>query len=121
MIGALIMAWTGLILAGWRASDDSFAMALWLGLAVLVLGAVTLAGIGPKRPSLLYPLTLIVAFIAFAIPYNALDEPWQSAMPAAGSIACLIGLVAAIYTTIAFLRPRRRSWPGRRPWRLCSC
>ena len=35
-----------------------------------------------------------------------LDEPWQSAMPAAGSIACLIGLVAAIYTTIAFLRPR---------------
>ena len=27
-------------------------------------------------------------------------------MPAAGSIACMVGLVAAIYTMIAFLRPR---------------
>ena len=61
---------------------------------------------GHRRPALLYPLTLLLGFIAFAIPYNALDEPWQAAMPAAGSMTCMFALVAAIYTIIAFLRPQ---------------
>lgn len=79
---------------------------IWVGLSLLVLGASTMMRVARARPALLYPLTLLVAFTAFAIPYNMLDERWQAAMPAAGSIACMVGLLAAVYTMIAFLRPK---------------
>lgn len=102
----LIIAWIGSFLSGWGRSDAAIVTAAWLGLAFLVLGSVAMAGVGRSRPTLLYPLTLIVAFVAFAIPYTALDEPWQAAIPAGGSVACLVGLVASVYTIIAFFRPR---------------
>ncbi len=102
----LILASIATFIAGWWRSDYALPTALWLGLAILVLGALAMANAGRRRPTLLYPLTLILAFIAFATPYNALGDSWQARMPAAGSIACVVGLVAAIYTMISFFRPR---------------
>ncbi len=94
------------LVAVWIGRGPSVLAGFWLGATVLVLGGWSLAGVGSRRPALLYPLSLLLGFVAFAVPYNALDERWQSAMPAAGSIACMVALVAAVYTVIAFLRPR---------------
>ncbi len=95
------------ILAAWRMNVVSVLAGFWIGTSVIVLGAWTLAELGRRRPALLYPLTLLLGFIGFAIPYNALDERWQSAMPSAGSVTCMVALIAAVYTIISFLRPKR--------------
>ena len=100
------MGGLGSLLAGRPHGATSPLTAIWVAGAILVLGASTLGGVGRRHPSLLYPLTLLLGFVAFAIPYNALDEPWQSAMPAAGSIACMVALIAAVYTIILFFRPK---------------
>ena len=78
----------------------------WLGLAALFLGSTILARVASRLPALLYPLTVILGYLAFAIPYSSLDERWKSAMPAAGSIACGVALMAAGYTILAVARPR---------------
>lgn len=106
LIVVLLVASSGSLLVGLVGDGAQLLAALWLGLAILILGATALLGVARRRPALLYPLTLLLAFTAFAIPYNALNERWQSSMPAAGSIACMVGLLAAVYTIIAFLRPK---------------
>lgn len=80
--------------------------ALWLGIAILLVGSTALVHATVFHPATLYPLTVILAYTAFAIPYNALDEKWQSAMPAAGSLACVIALLAAFYSLVSLARPR---------------
>jgi hypothetical protein len=94
------------LLVGARNEMLPFAAAVWLGLAMLFLGSTVLAGVASRQPALLYPLTVLLGFFGFAIPYAALGERWQSAMPAAGSIACIVALLAAAYTIIVFARPR---------------
>lgn len=94
------------VYGAWLGSFTTAVTKVWLGLATLLLGAMALASVARSRPALLFPLTILLGFFAFAIPYNALDERWQSAMPAAGSIACALALVAAIYTMIMSARPR---------------
>ncbi|MDR3632726.1 MAG: hypothetical protein P4L84_02760 [Isosphaeraceae bacterium] len=107
VVTAVLLAVTfGSLLGAWLGRGFSVLAALWLGAAVLVLGAWSLRGVARRRPALLYPLTLLLGFVVFAIPYNTLDERWQSAMPAAGSVACMVALVAAAYTVVAFLRPK---------------
>ena len=101
-----VAAMVGTLLIGRLVNEVEFSAAFWLSLAILVVGASALHGIAIHRATMLYPLTLILAFMAFAIPYNALDESWQSAMPAAGSFACMVGLLAAAYTLIAFIWPK---------------
>lgn len=96
----------GMLFVGLAKGEIDRWVPLWVGLSVLVLGATALIRVARARPALLYPLTLLLAFASFAIPYNTLDERWQGAMPAAGSIACMVGLLAAVYTMIAFLRPK---------------
>ena len=82
------------------------AAGVWLGLAAVFLGSTALAGVASRQPPLLYPMTVLLGYSAFAIPYTALDERWQSAMPAAGSIACVVALLAALYTILNVARPR---------------
>jgi hypothetical protein len=96
----------GTILAVHLTKDTAVAAALWISLAIMIIGASELREVARRRPTLLYPLTLILAFTTFAVTYNALDERWQSAMPAAGSIACMVGLLGSAYTIIAFRWPR---------------
>lgn len=79
--------------------------AVWLGFAILSLGATTLARVAIRRPALLYPATVVLGYFAFAIPYTALGERWQASLPAAGSIACLVALATACYTFVALARP----------------
>jgi hypothetical protein len=91
---------------GWMTGWFAEAAAAWLGVAMLFLGSTTLGGVATREPSLLYPATVLLGYFAFAIPYSALGERWQSAMPAAGSIAIAVALLAAVYTIIVFTRPR---------------
>ncbi len=91
---------------GWATGWFPEAAAAWLGVAMLFLGSTTLGGVATREPSLLYPATVLLGYFAFAIPYSALGERWQSAMPAAGSIAIAVALLAAVYTIIVFTRPR---------------
>lgn len=92
--------------AAWSTGLGGVVAAGWLGLAALFLGSTILARVASQQPALLYPLTVILGYLAFAIPYSSLDERWKSAMPAAGSIACGVALIAAAYTTLAVVRPR---------------
>ena len=80
--------------------------AVWLGLALLSLGSTTLGWIATRKPAALYPLTVLLGYFAFAIPYSALGEARQSAMPAAGSIAIAFALVAAVATSVVLARPK---------------
>jgi hypothetical protein len=84
----------------------SVACGVWLGLAVLLLGSTALSGVAARRPAMLYPATVLLGYASFALPYAGLDERWQAAMPAAGSIACGVALLAAAYAVIGFARPR---------------
>jgi len=102
----LTVAATVSLYAGWLFGLFAVAAGIWLGLAALFLGSTTLAGVAARQPALLYPLTVLLGYSAFAIPYAALDERWQSAMPAAGSIACVAALLAALYTILNVARPR---------------
>ncbi len=77
-----------------------------LGLAVLVLGSTALSRVAAREPAMLYPATVLLGYAAFALPFAGLDERWQSAMPAAGSLACVVAVVAAVYSLISFLQPR---------------
>jgi hypothetical protein len=90
----------------WQAGHAAVMAGAWMGLATLFLGSTALAGVARRQPSLLYPLTVLLGSFAFALPYAALDERWQSAMPAAGSIACVAALLTAAYTILSFARPR---------------
>ncbi len=85
---------------------SAVATAIWISLSILVTGATAMIEVARRRPTLLYPLTLILAFTTFSVTYNALDERWQSAMPAAGSVACMASLIASVYTIIAFFWPK---------------
>lgn len=102
----LVMASSASLSLGWMTGWFPEAAAAWLGLAVLFLGATTLGGVATHEPSLLYPATVLLGYFSFAIPYSALGERWQSALPAAGSIAIAVALLAAVYTIIVFTRPR---------------
>jgi hypothetical protein len=93
-------------LAAWSLDILEAMNGVWLGTAILLVGSTVLVRAANRQPAMLYPLTVVLAYGAFAIGYNSLDERWQSAMPAAGSVACIIALVAAIYAIIGFLRPR---------------
>lgn len=104
--GLLLLGAGASVVAGWRLGATALVAKVWLGLAILALGSSVLGSVGCRRPALLYPLTLLLGFLAFAVPYNALDERWQSVMPAAGSISCMVGVMAALYTIIVFLRPK---------------
>ncbi len=90
-LGAMLLCWLGIF---------------WLATHVTALNHSRLARAVVRQPALLYPLTVLLGFVAFAIPYAGLDERWKSAMPAAGSIACAVALLAAGYTILAFARPR---------------
>jgi hypothetical protein len=90
----------------WQLGVIRVAAGVWLGLAVLFLGSTSLAHVAIRQPSLLYPLTVLLGYVAFAIPYASLDERWKSALPAAGSIACLVALLAAGYAILVHARPR---------------
>ena len=94
------------LLAGWRTGHAAITAGTWMGLATLFLGSTSLAAVARRQPALLYPLTVLLGSFAFALPYAALDERWQSAMPAAGSIACVAALLTAGYTILSFARPR---------------
>jgi hypothetical protein len=90
-LGAMLLCWLGIFRLAARAA---------------AVGRGRLARAVARQPALLYPLTVLLGYVAFAIPYAALDERWASAMPAAGSIACAAALLAAGYTVLAFARPR---------------
>jgi len=90
----------------WQLGVIRVAAGAWLGLAVLFLGSTSLARVAARQPALLYPLTVLLGYVAFAIPYATLGERWKSALPAAGSIACLIALLAAAYAILVHARPR---------------
>lgn len=82
------------------------AAGVWLGLATIFLGSTSLADVAIHQPILLYPLTVVLGYVGFAIPYATLSERWLSALPAAGSIACVTALLAAAYAILAHARPR---------------
>lgn len=107
LITAMGVATVAALLLAWRLSVGPQVAALWIGLAILYLSAATMARSLGGRPVLVYPLALIFGFVAFAIPFNALGERWQSCMPAAASIACLIALMTSAYTAITYVWPRR--------------
>ncbi len=90
----------------WRAGTIGVAAGVWLGLAVVFLGSTSLARIAIQRPALLYPLTVLLGYVAFAIPYATLGERFGAALPAAGSIACGVAILAAISTIFTSLRLR---------------
>lgn len=92
--------------AGWATGHAAVTAGVWMGLATLFLGSTSLAGVARRQPALIYPLTVLLGSVAFALPYAALDERWQAAMPAAGSIACVAALLTAAYTVLCFARPR---------------
>jgi hypothetical protein len=92
--------------AVWQTGQIRVAAGVWLGLAVLFLGSTSLARVAMHRPVLLYPLTVLLGYVAFAIPYATLGERWKSALPAAGSIACAVALAAASYAILVHARPR---------------
>jgi hypothetical protein len=94
------------LLIAWQVGGIAVAAGVWLGLAVLFLGSTSLAQVASRQPALLYPLTVLLGYVSFAIPYATLDERWKSALPAAGSIACGIALVAASYAILVHARPR---------------
>lgn len=104
--GGLTLAATGSLAVAWRTGHAALAAGVWLGLATLFLGSTALSSLARRQPAMIYPLTVILGYLAFALPYAGLDERWQSAMPAAGSIACMVALLAAAYTILAFVRPR---------------
>ena len=93
---------------GLRTSVLGLVASAWVAVAILSLGARLLGRVAREDPAFAYPLSLLLGFIVFALPYNALDPKEQAALPAAGSIACMIGLIAAVYTIIAFMRPKGR-------------
>ncbi len=97
---------TATLIAASRLGAVAEATGVWLGLAVLVLGSTALSRVAAREPAMLYPATVLLGYAAFALPYAGLDERWQSAMPAAGSLACVVALVAAVYSLIRFLQPR---------------
>jgi hypothetical protein len=103
---ALAFVATGSLAIAWRMGLGGVVAAVWLGMAALFLGSTILARVASQQPAMLYPLTVILGYVAFAIPYASLDERWKSAMPAAGSIACGAALLAAAYTILAVFRPR---------------
>lgn len=74
------------------------------GLGIMFLGSIAVSRVAERKPSLLFPLTVFLSFLAFAIPYNSLPEELQASMPAAGSIACFLALLAAIYSVLVFAR-----------------
>jgi hypothetical protein len=90
----------------WQTDTIRVAAGVWLGLAVLFLGSTSLARVASHQPALLYPLTVLLGYVAFAVPYATLGERWKSALPAAGSIACLVALLAAGYAILVHARPR---------------
>jgi hypothetical protein len=90
----------------WQLGVTRVAAGVWLGLAVLFLGSTALARVAARQPALLYPLTVLLGYVAFAIPYATLGERWKSALPAAGSIACMVALLAAGYAILVYARPR---------------
>ena len=92
--------------AAWQLGVIRVAAGVWLGLAVLFLGSTSLVRVATSQPALLYPLTVLLGYVAFAIPYATLGERWKSALPAAGSIACMIALMAAAYAILVHARPR---------------
>jgi len=103
--GLALLAGGSLVLA-WRAGAEAVVAAGLTGLAALFLGSTSLARIASRQPAMLYPLTVLLGYVAFAIPYGSLAERWQSAMPAAGSVACGVALLAAAATLLAVARPR---------------
>ena len=90
----------------WQTGTIRVAGGVWLGLATVFLGSTSLARVAAHQPVLLYPLTVLLGYVAFAIPYATLGERWKSALPAAGSIACVIALLAAGYAILVYARPR---------------
>jgi hypothetical protein len=92
----------------WSLAAGAFGVvaAVWLGLALLSLGSTTLGWIATRKPAALYPFTVLLGYFAFAVPYSALSEARQSAMPAAGSIAIAFALAAAVSTSVALARPK---------------
>jgi hypothetical protein len=103
--GLAVAAATSLTVA-WRHGHSTLAAGVWLGLATLFLGSTALSSLVRRQPAMIYPLTVMLGYLAFALPYAGLGERWQSAMPAAGSIACILALLAAAYTILTFMRPR---------------
>jgi hypothetical protein len=104
-LGIFAAAATSIVIA-WAFGHAAVTTGFWLGASILSLGSTALARVAARQPTLLYPLTVLLGFAAFAIPYAGLDERWKSAMPAAGSIACAVALLAAGYTILVFARPR---------------
>jgi hypothetical protein len=102
----LAVASAATLAVGWATGWFAEAAAMLLGVAMLFLGSTTLGGVATREPSLLYPATVLLGYFSFAIPYSGLGERWQSAMPAAGSVAIAVALLAAVYTIIVFIRPR---------------
>ena len=90
----------------WGGGMIGVAAGVWLGLAVVFLGSTSLSHVAIHQPALLYPLTVLLGYVAFAIPYATLGERWEAALPAAGSIACGVALLAAAATILTHYRPR---------------
>jgi hypothetical protein len=104
--GGLALAAAASLTVAWRNGHSTLAAGVWLGLATLFLGSTALSSLARRQPAMIYPLTVMLGYLAFALAYAGLDERWQSAMPAAGSIACIVALLAAAYTILTFVRPR---------------
>jgi hypothetical protein len=104
--GGLAVAAAASLTVAWRHGHSTLAAGVWLGLATLFLGSTALSSLVRRQPAMIYPLTVMLGYLAFALPYAGLGERWQSAMPAAGSIACILALLAAAYTILTFMRPR---------------
>ena len=103
--GLAVVAAASLAIA-WRNGHSTLAAGTWLALATLFLGSTALSSLARQQPTMLYPLTVMLGYVAFAFAYAGLEERWQSAMPAAGSIACIVALLAAAYTILSVVRPR---------------
>jgi predicted acylesterase/phospholipase RssA len=113
---------------GTFAFDGASLASLWLTAAILALGVLVLSAILPSTPhgqavegaaddtrlkdqwqrfALVYPLSAIFAFAAFAMTYSGLDESKQALMPAGASLLALLGLLGSVFLAGRVVRPRR--------------
>jgi hypothetical protein len=87
--------------------------ALWLAAGLLAVAAFGLSELARgKRPGMIYPVSAVFGYAAFALLYSSLPEPWQSFLPAGVSVLILFGLAASVYTVIKFHQRRLAAVTG---------
>ena len=79
-----------------------------LMLSVILLTTPLLAYIIQfENVTMVFPLSAVMAWCAFAMFFNGLREETQAWMPAGASLLFLVGLIGSLSTSITFAWPRR--------------